>query len=341
MAIGARPGQAVPPPSAAAGRRDHSGTAPGAARYRMLFDAIDQGFCIVEMLLDADGLPGDYRFLEVNAAFAEQTGLRDAVGRTMRELRADHEPHWFEIYGRVALTGEPVRFEREAAALGRWYDVYAFRVDAPEQLRVAILFRDITAQKRSDDRIRLLAADADHRAKNVLAVVAGMVRLTRAGSIKDFRDDLLGRIHALAHSQRILSEESWRGAELGRLVADGMAPHRAAGRVTCGGPAVMLAPDAVQPVAMALHELATNAAKYGALSAPEGRVAIAWSLHAGAVVIGWCESGGPPVAPPTRKGLGTTVVTMSIRDQLGGEVGFDWRRDGLVCTMTVPAASTR
>jgi PAS domain S-box-containing protein len=313
----------------------------GEARYRALFDAIDQGFCVIEMLFDDAGHPVDYRFLEVNAAFVAQTGLDDAVGRTMLSLRPDHERHWFEIYGRVALTGEPIRFEREAAALGRWYDVYAFRFDAPEQRRVAVLFRDITEQKRVEERARLLVAEMDHRAKNLLAVMASMVRLTRAETAKEYREDLLGRIQALANSQRLLAEGSWRGADLARIVADEMAPYRSAARVKWSGPAVTLTAEAVQPLAMALHELATNAAKYGALSSPVGRVEIDWSRRDdGRLGLCWREIGGPPVvAPPARQGIGTSVVTMSIRDQLRGEVTFDWRRDGLVCEMIVPAGA--
>jgi two-component sensor histidine kinase len=312
------------------------GSDDGEIGYRQLFDAIDQGFCIIEMLFDADDRPRDYRFVEVNAAFAAHTGLRDAVGKTILTLCPGHEQHWFDIYGRVALLGEPIRFEREAAALGRWYSVYAFRVGAPEQRRLAVLFSDITAQHRIEERARLLAAEVDHRARNMLTVVASLVRLTRAGTVDDFRNDLLGRIRALANSRRILSEDS-AGAALAQLVADEMAPYRAGGRVTWDGPAVVLDSDTVTAVAMALHELATNALKYGALSRPDGRIAIDWSLRAdGALVLCWRESGGPPVAPPTRQGMGTMVVTMGIRDQLGGDVRFDWRREGLVCELIVP-----
>ncbi len=119
-------------------------------RYRALFDSIDEGFCIVRVIFDDDGRPVDYRFLEVNASFAAQTGLANAIGRTMRSLRPDHEEHWFEIYGRVARTGESLRFDRPAAALGRWYTVYAFRVGEPDEHRVGILFNDVTAQRRME-----------------------------------------------------------------------------------------------------------------------------------------------------------------------------------------------
>jgi PAS domain S-box-containing protein len=118
--------------------------------YRTLFESIDLGFCTIEVLFDGTGRAVDYRFLDVNPAFKQQTGLLDAVGRRMRELAPAHEEHWFEIYGQVALTGTPVRFEQTAAALGRWYEVYAFRVGDPECRQVAILFSDIAARKRAE-----------------------------------------------------------------------------------------------------------------------------------------------------------------------------------------------
>ena len=117
------------------------------SRYRTLFDSIDEGFCVVEVLFDERDAPVDYRFLEANPAFVAQTGLVGAVGRRMRELAPEHEAQWFETYGAVALTGEPIRFEARAAALGRWYDVYAFRIGEPEDRRVAILFDDVSAAR--------------------------------------------------------------------------------------------------------------------------------------------------------------------------------------------------
>ena len=132
-------------------------------RYRTLFEAIEAGFCIIEVLFDAEKRPVDYRFVEVNPAFETQTGLVGAVGRRMRELAPAHEEHWFEMYGRVATTGEPVRFENEAAALGRWFDVYAFKAAGPEQNRVVILFSDITARRQAEEELRQLNATLEHR----------------------------------------------------------------------------------------------------------------------------------------------------------------------------------
>jgi PAS domain S-box-containing protein len=124
------------------------------ARYRTLFEALDAGFCIIEMGYDAAGRPVDYRFLEVNPAFERQTGLGDAVGRWMRDLVPTHEQHWFDIYGRVAETGQPARFENAAEGLGRWFDVHAFRVGDPAARHVAILFNDVSDRRRAELALR-------------------------------------------------------------------------------------------------------------------------------------------------------------------------------------------
>ncbi|MGX1167027.1 PAS domain S-box-containing protein [Bradyrhizobium sp. USDA 372] len=120
-------------------------------KYRAMFDLIDEGFCIVEVI-EGEREPIDYRFLETNASFERQTGLVGAVGRRMRELEPEHEEHWFERYSRIARTRTPERFEDRADALGRWYDVYAFPVGAPEQRRVGILFRDVIERKRAEQQ---------------------------------------------------------------------------------------------------------------------------------------------------------------------------------------------
>ncbi len=127
----------------------------GEARYQALFDSIDEGFCIIEMIFDAAGKPIDYRFLETNRAFEKQTGMHGAAGKRMREFVPNHEEHWFEIYGEIATTGKPKRFTRAAKPLmGGWYDVYAFPVGARNSNRVAILFKDITEAKLAEDRLR-------------------------------------------------------------------------------------------------------------------------------------------------------------------------------------------
>ena len=152
----------------------------GEERYRTLFEAMDEGFCVIEMINDPEGRPVDYRFLEANPAFHRQTGWHDAMGKRMRELVPDHEDHWFEIYGEVARTGRPIRFEQAARGIGdRWYEVNAVRVGRPEQQRAAVLFNDITERKRSEaERARLLdeLLDADRRKDEFLAMLAHELR---------------------------------------------------------------------------------------------------------------------------------------------------------------------
>ena len=132
-------------------------------RYRSLFDSIDEGFCVIEMLFDALDKPTDYRFLEVNPAFEMQTGMHDVVGKRMLEFAPEMEQSWFELYGQVALTGQSVRFVNESKVLMRWFDVYAFRVSEPQHRKVAIIFNDITARKQAEEVLRAGHADLERR----------------------------------------------------------------------------------------------------------------------------------------------------------------------------------
>jgi PAS domain S-box-containing protein len=123
-------------------------------RYRTLFESMDQGFCIIEMIFDKDNKPLDYRFTELNAVFEEQTGLKEAAGKTARELIPNLETHWFELYGQVALSGNPVRFTQGSEAMGRWFEVYAYRLGGDNSHTVAILFSDITARKQAEIKLK-------------------------------------------------------------------------------------------------------------------------------------------------------------------------------------------
>lgn len=128
--------------------------------YRALFESMDQAYCVFEMLYDAVGHPVDYRFLRVNAAFVRMTGWTDVVGRRMLELAPDHEPHWFEIYGKVALTGEPIRFtERAKASSARWFDLFAFRLGASDSRTVAVHFSAVTEQKHDQEALTIARAE--------------------------------------------------------------------------------------------------------------------------------------------------------------------------------------
>jgi len=173
-------------------------------RYRMLFESIDEGFCIIEMIYDEHKKPVDWRFLEVNPSFEKQTGIRDITGKRIRELAPDHEEYWFETYGNVALTGKPIRFVSEAKAIdNRWFDLYAFRIGEVGSHKVAVIFTDITERKRLDqvlldkntelESARLAAEKANraksdflssmsHELRTPLNAILGFAQLLESGS---------------------------------------------------------------------------------------------------------------------------------------------------------------
>jgi len=203
-------------------------------------------------------------------------------------------------------------------------------------IRVSGVTVDITERKRAEERQNLLTREVDHRAKNALALAQSIVRLTRADSVKEYAERVEGRINALARVHTILSLSSWQGAEIGKLISEEMAPYASSGQVQSFGPEVGLQPRVAQTLALALHELLTNSAKYGALSTLTGRLSITWQTVDDKLALTWQESGGPPVCEPTFRGFGTRGLMASIESQLGGEALFAWRPEGLVCRLLVP-----
>jgi PAS domain S-box-containing protein len=197
--------------------------------------------------------------------------------------------------------------------------------------------RDITEQKRASDQITTLAQEAEHRSKNLLANVQAMVNLSQADAVADLKKAIEGRIQALANVHSLFVASRWIGAELSTIAENELAPYSTGEkRVRIDGPQVLLRPDTAQAVAVTLHELATNAAKYGALSTANGRVDLKWSQESnGPLRLRWIETGGPTVQPPTRTGFGGRVIEQMIA-QLKGKSRFDWRADGLVCEITLP-----
>lgn len=195
--------------------------------------------------------------------------------------------------------------------------------------------QDVTGEvleRRNEEMRQLLMREVDHRARNALTVVQSIVRFTSAPDLPGFREILEGRVGSLARAQTSLVARQWEGADLKDVVEGEIVAMAAAGRYVLRGPGALLKATSVQSMAMTVHELATNACKYGALSRAEGLVEVDWVLGEGRLDLAWRESGGPPVTGPSREGFGSRLITQLAR-QLGGEAEFVWRPEGLVVNL--------
>lgn len=280
---------------------------------------------------------------------------RPSFDRFMAVVHPDDRARLLTLTEAAIVTGElegefrVLRRQGEETAT-RWLLSRARRIRGPggEPDRFLGVNIDITERKEAEDRQALLMREVDHRAKNALAVVQAALRLTPADDPKAYAAAVTGRVDALARAHTLLAEGRWAGTDLRNLVTGELAAFLPAGpdanggaRVVVEGPRAMLTPAASQAVSMALHELATNATKYGALSVPGGWISVTWMLDSAADVLRlrWAETGGPPLdTPPSRRGLGSRVIEATLRDQLGGRVERSWERSGLVCMAELPLA---
>jgi PAS domain S-box-containing protein len=244
---------------------------------------------------------------------------RPSYAVTFRFIRPDGREVWLE---------ETSRAEFDAA--GRF-------------IRLKGLTIDITERKQAEARQALLIAELDHRVKNVLARVAVVAMQTRKGSdsMDEFVKTLDGRIKSMASAHALLSQGRWQGVGLTDLVRHQLAPYATAANTRIDGPDIMLSAAATTAVAMVLHELATNAAKYGALSMPDGQVSVNWDRSSGAdaaasLMIEWRETGGPRVATPARSGFGTGLIRDLVPHELGGTVDLAFGPDGVSCKIGFP-----
>ena len=185
--------------------------------------------------------------------------------------------------------------------------------------------RDVTERKRQESIISILGREVDHRAKNLLAVVQAIVSLTEGDTPAQVKAAITGRIHALANAHNLLALSHWEGASLESMVRQELAPYSGEGnsRTLISGPSQTVGPKTAQSISIALHELATNAAKYGALSVPAGRVRVEWSSKPNqALNIRWTEMNGPKITSLSREGFGTRAIKLMIKNQLYGDVQF-------------------
>jgi PAS domain S-box-containing protein len=250
----------------------------------------------------------------------------DALQQTVERMSKSARTHQMEF--RVLRPNGETRWCTGTAAAS---------VDANGKVtRVSGVTIDITDRKEAEERQSLLAREVDHRARNALAVIQSIIRLTRAKSVEDYVAAIEGRIKALARAHTLLSDSRWNGADLATLVGEELAPYRTGDKVSLHGPDISLQPSTAQGLALALHELATNAAKHGALSSIKGRLSLTWQLRPDALVLEWTESGGPPITPPTSRSFGLRVIRASVEQQLNGEATFQWEPHGLCCRFSIP-----
>jgi len=203
--------------------------------------------------------------------------------------------------------------------------------------------RDMTERRRADQHKKTLMAELNHRVKNTMAVIQSIASqtLNHASSLDEAREAFSSRLLNLANAHDVLTRESWQSANLGDIIADTVKPHGGGeNRFRIEGPDVRLTPSASLAISMALHELSTNAAKYGALSSKDGHVVIVWRIEGAEgdrrLVLHWEETGGPEVEKPKRKGFGSRLIERALASELGGDVGVNYASTGLVCTIVAP-----
>jgi len=293
------------------------------------------------------------RSMRISRASAESYGLPDGTieitgqqwcARVHRDdverLRAEHILAFKQR--RRELVNE-FRFVRPGGEI-RWIEARSLVAydDAGRAERMMGVYIDVTERRKSEDHKNLLIAELDHRVKNVLACVAAVAQRSRecSRSSDEFLEVLNGRITSLANAHALLSRSHWEGVELGELVRNELAPCMIDGGNLIEGPDIVLAAEATQPLSMVLHELATNATKYGALSTRRGRVSVCWNRQSSShrpLTLEWCETGGPAIVAPGPSGYGSSVIRDLIPYELGGSVDYVLAPAGVRCRVEIPA----
>ena len=246
----------------------------------------------------------------------------------------------------VLASGQPKRteFSYEDGAGLRWNDLHIepLRNDTGDIIGLTCASVDVTERKEGEAHLRLLMRELTHRSKNLLAVIQAMARQTarHAGSIDGFLNQFSARLQALAASHDLLVRESWHGASLREIIQAQLAGYTGGGegQLEIAGEPVALKPEAAQNLGLALHELAINAAKFGALSVPGGRVSIDWSLRDHAIDLNWREHNGPKVKARRKKGFGSMVIERNLVRALDAKVEMTFEPDGVHCHIVIPAS---
>ncbi len=292
----------------------------------------------------------DLRYTSITNPVLDRS-IEDILGRTDRDVLPADVCARVVALKREALA-EGVSKTSEIAIDGSrgvlWFDLHVepLRNDAGEIVGLAGAMVDMTERKEGEAHLRLLLRELTHRSKNLLAVIQAMARQTarHTGSVESFLNQFGARLQALAASHDILVRESWYGASMDELVRSQLSMYldRDDDQIVIAGPAVTLKPEAAQGLGLALHELAVNAAKFGALSIPAGRLSITWERreHGGipALALDWREEAGPRVKPRRKRGFGSMVIERNLAHALEAEVALDFDPTGVHCHVVIPAS---
>lgn len=312
---------------------------------------------LIEMFMQAPGfvavLSGpDHVFQMHNPAYAQLIGHRDLTGKPVREALPEIVGQgYYEFLDSVYSTGEPhegrasrVQLQRAPGApLETVYLNFIYQPIRDASGKVIGIFvqgHDVTEAMRSAERQKLMIDELNHRVKNTLATVQSIAMQTARSHTdpKTFAEGFQARLLALSHTHDLLTRSHWEGADLSAILEHETEAH-GSHRVSANGPLVALAPAAALSLGMIFHELATNAAKYGSLSAPDGRILVDWALADQTrprLELAWREIDGPPVQAPSRRGFGSRLIERSVRHDLAGEVELDYAQDGFVATFSIP-----
>ncbi len=297
--------------------------------------------------LDPDG-----RFVLVNPAFCTIVGRRAEALYTMRMHDISH-PEDLDASARAVRTlldgGPATQLEKrylrpDGSSIWASSNLSAVVGHDGQPEYVLAVVQDSSERRRAAEHTQLLLGELNHRVKNTLASVQAIALQTAAGSsdLESFRDTFLARLTALSNTHNLLAKGAWDGADLRQIVDAELAPYEreGEGRIELGGKALQLDPKTALALSMALHELATNAGKYGALSVAHGRVAVQWktrNVHGQAWLhLRWTERDGPPVATPTHRGFGSRLISDGLAFELDGEVALEFEPAGVTCRIDVP-----
>jgi PAS domain S-box-containing protein len=296
-------------------------------KYRRLFEDMQEGYYIASGIRDGDGQLVDIRFDEINPSFERLTGLAmdNVIGRRLSEVVPSVLAEMIPAYARVLDTGENLLHSNRAPALGRWYENRMSRLEGD---RVASVFSDITDRKVDEARQEILSKEMSHRLKNTLAMVQAIATQTlRPVEDRKYVEAFEKRLLTLGSAHDILFRKNWQSAQITDVVTSVVGNTGFNERVDQSGPSVEIGPRATLSTSLILHELTTNAAKYGALSNDRGRVQVVWDVSGegdeAVLTLCWREIDGPPVVLPEARGFGSKLISMGLIGTGGVTVSYD------------------